>query len=377
MKRLLLLAFVAFACNRTAQVPSTGTPSDSMQTLVALTAEQQRTSGITLDSLRQGSLERTIELRGSIELPPQNLISISFPLQARVRSISGLVGRAVRRGDALVTLESMPLVELQERYLSTRAQLEQAQREYERQLKLSPSAATTERALQEARTQLRERKIALAALAERLRLAGIEPTRLADTAISRTVVLTAPRDGYIAAINVVVGQTVEPNTRIIELVDVSDVHLVLRAYERDAPLIQPGQRLVAWAAADSSQQFPAEVVAVSRTLDSTRTIELHCHFVRYDHARLRPGMFMRARLSVASERGYLVPQSAVVAWENKHGVFIPDSKGYRLVEVRVIASDGHRAIIAFDGGRPPSVIVTQGAYWLLMKLKNTDQQEEV
>jgi cobalt-zinc-cadmium efflux system membrane fusion protein len=348
-----------------------------MQTLVALTAEQQRTSGITLDSLRQGSLERTIELRGSIELPPQNLISISFPLQARVRSISGLVGRAVRRGDALVTLESMPLVELQERYLSTRAQLEQAQREYERQLKLSPSAATTERALQEARTQLRERKIALAALAERLRLAGIEPTRLADTAISRTVVLTAPRDGYIAAINVVVGQTVEPNTRIIELVDVSDVHLVLRAYERDAPLIQPGQRLVAWAAADSSQQFPAEVVAVSRTLDSTRTIELHCHFVRYDHARLRPGMFMRARLSVASERGYLVPQSAVVAWENKHGVFIPDSKGYRLVEVRVIASDGHRAIIAFDGGRPPSVIVTQGAYWLLMKLKNTDQQEEV
>lgn len=64
----------------------------------------------------------------------------------------------------------MPLVELQERYLSTRAQLEQAQREYERQQKLAPSAATTERALLEARTQLRERQIALAALAERLRL---------------------------------------------------------------------------------------------------------------------------------------------------------------------------------------------------------------
>ncbi|GIV49579.1 MAG: hemolysin D [Candidatus Kapaibacterium sp.] len=377
MKRLLLLALAAFACNRSAQTPSTGTLSDSTQTFVALTPEQQRTSRIAVDSLRSGLLERTIELRGTIELPPQNRIYLSFPLQARVRSINGLVGRAVRRGEALVTLESMPLLELQERYLSTRAQLEQAQREYERQMKLAPSAATTERALLEARTLLRERQIALAALAERLRIAGIEPTRLADTAISRTVVLTAPRDGYIAAINVVIGQSVEPNTRIIELVDVGDVYLVLRAYERDAPLIQPGQRLVAWTVADSSRSYPAEVVAVSHALDSTRTLELHCHFVRYDHERLRPGMFMRARLSVASEGGYLVPQSAVVAWENKHGVFVPVGNGFRLVEVRLVASDGNRAIIAFDRGNPPRVIVTQGAYWLLMKLKNTDQQEEV
>jgi cobalt-zinc-cadmium efflux system membrane fusion protein len=377
MKRLLLLALVAFACNRTVETPSTGGLSDSVQTFIALTPEQQRTSRIALDSLRLGSLERTIELRGTIELPPQNRIYLSFPLQARVRSINGLVGRAVRRGEALVTLESMPLVEVQEQYLSTRAQLELAQREYERQMKLAQSAATTERALLEARTQLRERQIALAALAERLRIAGIEPSTLADTAISRLVTLTSPRNAYIAAINVVVGQTVEPNTRIIELVDVGDVHLVLRAFERDAQSILPGQRLVAWTVADSSRSYPAEVVAVSHTLDSTRTLELHCHFVRYDHERLRPGMFMRAQLSVVSERGYLVPQSAVVAWENKHGVFIPERTGYRLVEVKLIATDGNRAIIAFDRGSPPSVIVTQGAYWLLMKLKNTDQQEEV
>lgn len=377
MKRLLLFALFALSCNRTAQTPPTSSLSDSTATFVVLTAEQQRTSGIALDSLRQGTLERTIELRGTIELPPQNRIFLTFPLQARVRSISGLVGRAVRRGDALVTLESMALVELQERYLSTRAQLDQSRREYERQQKLAQSAATTERALLEAHTLLRERHIALAALAERLRLAGIEPSKLTDTGISSIVTLTAPRDAYIAAINVATGQNVEPNTQIIELVDVSDVHLVLRAFERDVPSIQPGQRLVAWTIADSSLRYPAEIVAVSHTLDSTRTIELYCHFMQYDRERLRPGMSMWAQLTVASVRGYIVPQRAVVAWGIKHGVFVPDGKGYRLVEVRLVASDGNRTIIMFDGGQPPGMVVTQGAYWLLMKLKNTDQQEEV
>jgi len=377
MKRAFLIAFVALACNRAPEEHPSTSANDTTQTTVVLTSQQQQAIGITLDSLRQGTLERTLDLRGTIELPPQNRIYISFPLQAIVRSINGLVGMYVRRGTVLAKLESMQLVELQERFLATRAQVERLLREYERQRTLVSAAATTDRAVLETQTQLRELQIALAAYRERLRIVGIEPARLADTGIVRTITLTAPRDAYIAAINVAIGQTVDPNTRILELVDISDVHLVLRAYEQDAPLIQPGQRIVTWAIADSAHAYPAEVVAVSHTLDSTRTIELHCHFDRYDHARLRPGMYMRARLSVGSVHGFLVPLSAVVAWDNQHGVFVPDGNGYRFVRTLLQASDGERAIITFESTTPPStLVVTRGAYWLLMKLRNNDVQEE-
>ncbi len=377
MKRIFLIALFALACNDAPDYHPSISASDTVLTTVVLTTQQQQAIGITLDSLRHGTLERTLDLRGTIELPPQNRIFISFPLQAIVRSISGLVGKYVRRGTVLAKLESMQLIELQERFLATRAQVERLLREYERQRTLATVAATTDRAVLETQTQLRELQIALAAYRERLRIVGIEPARLADTAIVRTITLTAPQDAYIAAINVAIGQTVDPNTRILELVDVSDVHLVLRAYEQDAPLIQSGQRIVTWAIADSAHAYSAEVVAVSHTLDSTRTIELHCHFDRYDHTRLRPGMYMRARLSVGSVHGFLVPLSAIVAWDNQQGVFVPDGNGYQFVRTSVLASDGERAIITFESATPPpTVVVTRGAYWLLMKLRNTDVQEE-
>gem|GEM_PF-5216271 len=77
MKRAFFIAFLALACNRaTEEYPSTSA-SDTTQTTVVLTSQHQQAISITLDSLRQGSVERTLNLRGTIELPPQNCIYIS------------------------------------------------------------------------------------------------------------------------------------------------------------------------------------------------------------------------------------------------------------------------------------------------------------
>lgn len=372
MKARVLIVFLVFsACSQHQQASLDGA-SPLSDSIVVLTPSQTRYAGLSLGAPRYGTLPRRIQLRGSIELPPQNRISITFPIGGIVRSIAVLPGMFVRRGQVLATIEGMQLIELQEQYLSARVLAEQAEREYQRQRDLQAQQATSDRAVRDAETLARQRRIAAHALAERLRLIGIIPEHMTDTSLSRVIAIRSPVTGYVASIAVSTGQVLSPDQRIVELVDGSDVHLVLRAFEEDIPHIRPGQRLTVTVDADRRRRYSAHVVTIGHVLDSTRTAELHCHFDQYDPARLRPGMYAVAELDVASAEGYILPRSAVVAWDNVQYIFVPAGKGYRMQPVRVLAQQADSLLVASDNGAPlPHSVVLHGAYWLLMKLKNT------
>jgi cobalt-zinc-cadmium efflux system membrane fusion protein len=369
----ILLFLLLAGCSQ--HTPSTADQAAAQNTdAVTLTTEQARQAGIKLDTPHLGTLARTITLRGTIELPPQNRIRIAIPVGCIVRQIRVLPGMFVRRGTLLCTLEGMQIIELQEQYLAARVQAEQAEREYQRQRELAASEATSDRALRDAESLFRQRRIARAALAERIRLLGLNPAQMSDTTISATLSIVAPTDAFVAAINVTAGQSLPPDQPIMELVDLRDVHVVLRAFEADVPFIEQGQPLQI-RIGDGSQLYSGRVVTVGHVLDSTRSTEVHCHFDRYDRERMRPGMSVTAELTTESIRGYRVPRAAVVRWENEHYLFTPDGNQYRMIAVRVHAERADSMIVLpATGSQLPPRIVTSGAYWLLMKLKNTEQE---
>ncbi|MDW8272240.1 MAG: efflux RND transporter periplasmic adaptor subunit [Bacteroidota bacterium] len=370
---LMILALLA-GCQRAPE--SDAQPNGAVDGgFIVLSAEQRRTAGIQVDSPRMGTLARRITLRGTIELPPQNRITVTFPLGGIVRSIAVLPGAFVRRGQIIATVEGTQLIELQEQYLTARVLAEQAEREYQRQRDLAQQEATSERMLREAEATMRQRRIAVRALAERLRLVGIEPLQLHDTAISRAIPVRSPCDGYVATIAVQTGQVIHPEQALVELVDVSDVHLVLRAFERDVTALQPGQRLIATVGDDPRNRFSAQIVTIGHVLDSTRSVELHCHFDRYDHQRIRPGMYARADVDIEQPLGYVLPAEAVVAWDNADYVFAPQSNGFRMLPVEVLARRSDSVLVrAAQSHSLPARVVMRGAYWLLMQLKNSSQE---
>lgn len=377
MKARLFIVFLVFsACSQHQQTRMDSSTTPLPDSIAVLTAAQAQQAGILLGTPRYGTLARRIQLRGSIELPPQNRISITFPLEGIVHSIAVLPGMFVRRGQVLATIEGMQLIELQEQYLSARVLAEQAEREYQRQRDLLLQQATSDRAVREAETLARQRRIAVRALAERLRLLGLVPEQMTDTSLSRAIALRSPIAGYVASVAVRTGQVLTPGQMIVELVDVGDVHLVLRAFEQDIPLVRPGQRLTVTVDADRRRLYSAYVVTIGHVLDSTRTAELHCHFDQYDPERLRPGMYAVAEVDVASTEGYILPRSAVVTWDNVPYIFVPKGHGYRMQPIRVLAQQADSLLVVSDNAEPlPNRVVLRGAYWLLMKLKNTASEE--
>ena len=85
---------------------------------ITLSKEQATNAGILSDSLRWLPLSREIILSGQIEVPPQNLISVSMPMPGLLRSTHLLPGMQVAKGEILATMEDPAFIKMQEQYWS-------------------------------------------------------------------------------------------------------------------------------------------------------------------------------------------------------------------------------------------------------------------
>src|SRR5687768_16386746 len=66
--------------------------------LVALTFAQSKNAGIELGKVEQKQISGTIKVNGLLDVPPQQLVSISVPLGGFIKHTSLLQGSKVRKG---------------------------------------------------------------------------------------------------------------------------------------------------------------------------------------------------------------------------------------------------------------------------------------
>ena len=89
-------------------------------------------------------------------------------------------------------------------------------------------------------------------------------------------------------------------------------------------------------------------------------------------------MFMNAEVRVESQQADALPVGAIVSYHGKQFVFaVTGDRQFEMTEVQTgTTENGYTAIdIGNTGGLDKALIVTKGAYTLLMKLKNTGEDE--
>lgn len=347
------------------------TPVTSEETVVTLSPAQIKNINLETGTLTQQNISNTLKLSGQIDVPPQNLVSVSIPLGGYLRSTSMLPGTQVRKGQLLAVMEDPQYIKLQQDYLTAKSRLIYASKEYERQRELNNSKATSDKVLQQAENEYRSLNIEIKALAATLSLIGINPNRLNENTISRTINIYSPINGYISQVNVNIGKYVTPSDVIFELVNPTDIHLNVTVYEKDLNKIAIGQRVMAYSNARPDKKYETEIILVSHALKEDRSAEIHCHFEQYDKT-LTPGMYMNAEIQLENQRGDVLPNDAIVNFENKDYVFIEEKEGqYRMTSITKGQSENGWTVIATD--LKDQKVVTKGAYSLLMQLKNISE----
>lgn len=341
---------------------------------ITLNDSQVKNAGIEIGTLGKEEISAKIKLNGMVDVPPQNLASVSAPSGGYVKYTKFMPGMHVNRGETLAILEDPQIVQLQQDYLLAKSNLNYAKKDYNRQSDLNKSKAASDKVMQQAQTEAQNQNILMRGMAEKLRTLGINPESLNAGNIRRSISVSSPVSGYISSVNVKIGQYVSPTDKLFEVVNTDDVHLALMVFEKDLNKISVGQRVFAYTNQNPAKKYAAKIILIGKDFQADRSVIIHCHFIDYDK-NLIPGTYMNAEVETNSENGNTVPDDAVVTWEGKQYIFQElKPKTYKMTEIKIGNSEnGRTEIFNLDQKLLNKKFVTKGAYNLLMGLKNVEE----
>ena len=354
---------------------SSDSDSVSVENSVTLTADQFKNAGITIGKIEQKSISSILKVNGRIDVPPQNMISVSVPMGGYLKYTKLLPGMHVNKGEVIAVMEDQQYIQLQQDFLLAKARLNFAASEYQRQKELNQSKATSDKVFQQTESDYTTEKINVKSLSERLKLIGINPDQLDENSISKSINIHSPIAGYVSHVNVNIGKYTQPSEVLFELINPEDIHLALTLFEKDLSKIAIGQKVFAYTNGQPSKKYECEIILIGQNLSADRSTEVHSHFEKYDRS-LVPGMYMNAEIELKNSKVYALPEEAIVRFENNQYVFVSQNEtSYSLIEVKT--GDSENGFTEIIGGEilADKNIVIKGAYNLLMSLKNKAEAE--
>ncbi|WP_421729278.1 efflux RND transporter periplasmic adaptor subunit [Brevundimonas sp.] len=226
-----------------------------------------------------------------------------------------------------------PLVRLQAReedagIIEARANVVQAEREYERYRVLAERGVAPRVTAEQAETSLATARASLSAA----------EARLGDRTIR------APFSGVLGLTSVTAGTLINPGAVIATLDDISVVRVDFPVPERYLGVLRAGLPLTATADAYAGEVFSGRIALIdTRINETTRAVTARAEFPN-PGGRIRPGMMMRVAVTQGLRQSAAVPEAAV-QYEGQ-GAFVyriaPGEKGStaQRVEVQTGAVEG-------------------------------------
>jgi len=311
--------------------------------------------GVHVGKIVRATLHRYVTAYGTVEPePPGGGRSaagavISAPIGGILAEIACTEGRAMAQGSLLFRLDTR----LAEVAVAKAAKaLESAEQTYERQKKLLAAEGTSQKSFQQAELELNTARSELAAARTELSLLEIR----------------APLAGTVVRISARLGQSVEPNAVLAEVIALDRLVVTAQVPSREAAQLKPGQPVV-WG--DGSA--PAgKLTVVGKDIDpKTDTVLVRASLPA--GAGFQPGQFLTIRIVSEERRDVLaVPEVALTA-DSVGGdagtiVLVEGNKAVRKT-VKAGFRDAGLVEVEGDGLKEGLTIVTTDSYGITGETK--------
>jgi cobalt-zinc-cadmium efflux system membrane fusion protein len=358
----------------TSPKPSTGSegaaPSRGAADSVELSEAQLEMISFGSVSERTFPLER--EAVGSIDFNEDMAAQVFPPYQGRIVQLYAKIGDNVKRGQALLTIESPDLIQADSNLIAAAGVLDLTTHALERAKQLFEVQGIAQKDLQQAISDQQTAEGVLRAARDEVAVFGKSPLEIDRMVKTRTIdpylVVPSPIAGRITARSAAPGDFVQPGNlpAPYSVADISRIWLNASVAESDMPLVRKGQPIYVTVMAFPERVFEGEISTVGATVDP----QLHRGLVRAEiedpKHELLPGMFASFVIVTGSPvSGPAVPLDGVVregdgtmtVW------FTTDRHRFTKRTVKIgLQHEGYDQIL--EGVRPGEQIVTKGAVYL-------------
>ncbi len=379
---LLSVFSIAFvSCGKAKKAEAESKEEVLPEDIVEMRDDQIKLANVQTGAIEMRSLSGTLKVNGVISVAPQNLATVCMPMGGFVKSTSLTPGSSVRKGQTLAVLENQEFIDMQQSYLEAKNKLAYAEAEYKRHKELYKEDVYSQKNLQQVTTEYKNLKGLSKALEQKLSLIGINPARLTEDNISKSVALVSPISGYVKTANVSIGKSVSASDVLFEIVNSDKLFLELTLFEKDADKVSIGQKIHFYIN-NETEQHQAVIYQTGKSISTDKTYKVYAN-VSGRCENMLPGMYVNAMIEARNSQITALPTEAIVSFDDKDYIFVFDKNKvesgksmteYRMVEVhKGVTENGYTGIELPESFNKDAKVVVKGAYNLLSAKKNAGE----
>jgi cobalt-zinc-cadmium efflux system membrane fusion protein len=370
MRALLFLPAFAVTLVAGCGDPSGGKPAaaPAARDPLSIATTPDLAARVVLGEAAWAEVRETLRAPGRIEVDETRMARIGSPVAGRLTDVEAVVGREVRRGQVLATLNSTELSSAQLGFLKAQSIRLQAQRATERAQRLLAADVIGTAEVQRRQSELTQAEAELNAASDQLKVLGMSEAavrRLADTGtITSRTQIVASLSGTVIERKVTEGQMVQPADSMFVIADLSSVWVVADIPEQGAGLVRVGEPAAAEVAALPGSRLHGRLTFVSPTVNpETRTVRARMDLSNSERV-FKPAMLANVLIEGRPQKRLVIPAAAVVREDNRDYVFVESGReAWRLRPVTLgTEHEGRRVLL--EGLREGEKIVVEGAFHL-------------
>ena len=289
-------------------------PHEAALVPVQLSPERLQSIGVRMGRVDQKNVNDEIRVAGNVAVDETRLAYIQVRYPGYIQKVfADATYQYLRKGQPLFTIYSPDLAATEREYLVAKQNQQRV-------------VGSTVPGVTEGAASL------LDATRERLKQWGVsqqEIERLESTGeVQQELTVESPVSGYITERNALPNLTVQPETRLYTVADLSTVWVFAEVFQNDLGRIKPGDRATLTVDAYPGRVFEGRVNFIYPQVDmTTRTVRARVAFSN-PGLKLTPGMFVNVALQVPQAKQLVIPASGILQSGTRQVVFMNRGDGY-------------------------------------------------
>ncbi len=207
---------------------------------LGLSEEARENMGLVIETAEKRSIHDILVINALAEVPTYGRSVVSTRIPGKIDSVLVQLGEEVRKGAPVARLRSLELENIQLEYIQARLDFDLVRSSLERILNITERKDQGQNILPmkeliRIETEFEQKQVDILNLERQLKVMGLSTETLTRVAHTRNPVtyvsITAPSSGIITDMDVVLGQVVEPEDRLMSIVDSSQLWVRGHVYE--------------------------------------------------------------------------------------------------------------------------------------------------
>ena len=318
MKQNLVLIFFIFGMVTVSCKNKSAEVAESETGLVEITKAQFESEKMEIGLPIISEFTDLVHFNGVVAPSVSGRAQISLPAQGLITKIHCTPGQLVTKGALLFEVSGNEFIDMQKDLAESAAQLNRLKTEFERQKEMMAENIGAKKDLISAESACNVEKAKYNALKLKIQILGLEPSKIEQGEFYTSYTIKAPISGFVNNINTNIGQYVQPQQTIAEIVDNRTFQLKLSVFGTDIGKVKEGQEVQFYRAGNKAEKLLATVKMVGRLVNAeTKSIDCLAEIKNIVNVNLIGNQFVEGDIIVASDAVLSVPESAILKSEGE------------------------------------------------------------